>query len=109
MKKIWVLLSAIIVVAVMGLSIAVFANTGSTATENQTQVSPAASPSVTAPADNPGSKVCQDRGKNFRGPKAPLTEEQKAAIEAKKAEMKAKRDAQIEKWNSLTDAQKQEI
>lgn len=47
--------------------------------------------------------------KHQRGPREDLTDEQKAEMEQRRAEIEAKKEAMNEKWASLTDAQKEEI
>jgi hypothetical protein len=109
-KKLLAVICALALTATIGLTaLAVFAEDTTTtpgasnvATDDQSTAAPDA---TTAPANTDESTndfPCKKFGKL-------LTDEEKAAMEAKREEMKAKIEAQQDKWNSLTDAQKAEI
>lgn len=107
LSKIITVICALTIATIMGVSAFAANSTDNTqvsadtssASTGSTAVTP--TPAVTGSADDSASKT-DNTGKHGR---FALTDEQKAEMEARKAEM----DAISEKWSALTDAQKEEI
>ncbi len=96
-KRMLLILCAAILLTAFGATMALAASTPTPSTPPATETTP--SQGVFAEV---GPRSCQP------GEIPQLTDEEKAAMEEKRAEMRAQMEALNEKWSALTDAQKEE-